>query len=431
MTTRRTTPFAAVALAGLLLVAACGPDSAAQRRAAGTATNTSAPTGTATIPGAADPGPGPTSLAGVAIRLDPVATVGQPIALVSRAGTDDLYVAEQNGKVDIVRVSRASGGSTNGLARTTYRVDPSLALDLTDQTKSEGERGLLGIAFSADGQTLYADYTDLDGNSHVVSYPMDGDRADTSNQRELIFQTQPFPNHKGGNLVLGPDGDLYIGFGDGGSAGDPNGNGQNTHTLLGKILRIDPTRSTTDLPYVIPENNPFADGVGGSPAVWLYGVRNPWRFSFDRDSGDLWIGDVGQDQYEEVDLLRSTGGVDAGRGINLEWNLMEGTHAFQGGAVPEHGVPPIFDYAHDGGNCSIIGGFVYRGRAIPALQGTYLFGDYCVGELRGLLQRNGTKLDERSLGATTGQGLTSFGQDNEGELYALDAAGQILRIEQN
>jgi glucose/arabinose dehydrogenase len=417
-------PVAVVVLVTLLLAAACGPDSAGSGRAASTAT----------IPAASDPGPGPTSLAGISIRLDPVATVGQPIALVPRAGTDDLYVAEQNGKVDIVRVTRPPGDVTNATATarpTTYVVDPILALDLSDQTTSSGEQGLLGIVFSADGHTLYADYTDTDGNSRVVAYPMDGDRADTSNQRELIFQTQPFANHNGGNLVLGPDGDLYIGFGDGGSAGDPNGNGQNTHTLLGKILRIDPTRTTPDHPYAIPTGNPFADGVAGSPEVWLYGVRNPWRFSFDRSSGDLWVGDVGQDLYEEVDLLRSTGGLDAGRGINLGWNRMEGTHSFLGGVAPERAVPPIFDYAHDNGNCSIIGGFVYRGQAIPALQGTYLFADYCVGEIRGLLQRNGTRLDERSLGATTGQGPTSFGQDNEGELYVLDSTGRILRIEPN
>jgi glucose/arabinose dehydrogenase len=431
MTTRRLAcaTVAAAALTLALVASACGSDSAAQRRAAGTATNTSAPTGAGTIPGAGDPGPGPTSLAGVDIRLDPIATVNTPVALVPRPGTDDLYVAQQGGTVRIIQVSRAVGGTTSAATRSTYRVDPSPVLDLSDSTKADGERGLLGIVFSADGQRLYADYTDHDGNTHVVEYPMSGDHADTSGERELMFQTQPFPNHNGGSLVLGPDGDLYIGFGDGGNSGDPYGNGQNTHTLLGKILRIDPNGGTGNQPYAIPDSNPFADATAGSPEVWLYGVRNPWRFSFDRDSGDLWVADVGQDQFEEVDLLRSTGGLDTGRGADLGWNLMEGTHSYQGGVAPGNAVVPVLDYPHDGGNCSVIGGFVYRGRAIPALQGTYLFGDYCVGEIRGLLQRNGTKLDERSLGATTGQGLTSFGEDNDGELYALDASGEILRIE--
>jgi glucose/arabinose dehydrogenase len=172
---------------------------------------------------------------------------------------------------------------------------------------------------------------------------------------------------------------------------------------------------------------PFVHG-GGAPEVWLYGVRNPWRFSF--DGPDLWIGDVGQNLIEEIDLLRPTAdGGEAGKGANLGWNRMEGSQPFEGGTPPAGAIAPILDYPHSGGNCSVIGGFVYRGRAVPALQGVYVFGDYCLGELRGLLQRNGTKLDERSLGVTVGQGLTSFGQDNDGELYVLNSSGPVVKIE--
>jgi len=434
MTTRhRGYRAATVAVLALTLTAsACGSDSGSAGRG-GNAAATSAPRPGGTIPGASDPGPGPTTLDGVAVRLQVVATADSPVDLVPRAGTDDLYVAEQGGMVRVVRVGPAGGGTPGVASPRSYHVDPNPVLDLSTLTQGNGERGLLGIAFSADGQLLYVDYTDQNGDSHVVEYPMTGDRADFSRPRELLFQPQPFPNHNGGGIVFGPDGYLYIGFGDGGSGGDPNGNGQNTQTWLGKILRIDPAARTGDKPYGIPDGNPFADAAGnangGLPEIWLYGVRNPWRFSFDRDSGDLWIGEVGQNTYEEVDLLPATDGRDAGRGANLGWNAMEGTHPFNGGVAPAGAIPPIFDYSHDGGNCSVIGGFVYRGAAIPALQGTYLFGDYCVGEVRGLLQRNGTALDERSLGATVGQGLTSFGQDAQGELYAMDSSGQILRIE--
>jgi glucose/arabinose dehydrogenase len=361
------------------------------------------------------------------VRLEQIATLDTPVDLVPRSGTDDLYVAEQGGKVRIVRVKRTIDAKTNAVTHTTYSVDPASVLDLSDTTDPDGERGLLGLVFSSDGRRLYVDYTDHDGNSHVVEYPMTGDKADARNPRELLFVRQPFPNHNGGSLAIGPDGFLYIGFGDGGSSGDPNGNGQNTNTLLGKILRIDPEARTGDLPYAIPDGNPFVHG-GGAPEVWLYGVRNPWRFSF--DGPDLWIGDVGQNLIEEIDLLRPTAdGGEAGKGANLGWNHMEGSQPFEGGTPPAGAIAPILDYPHSGGNCSVIGGFVYRGRAVPALQGVYVFGDYCLGELRGLLQRNGTKLDERSLGVTVGQGLTSFGQDNDGELYVLNSSGPVVKIE--
>ena len=338
-------------------------------------------------------------------------------------------MAEQGGLVKVIRVTRTVDPRTNAITKVTWAVDPDPVLDLTDQTDAGGERGLLGIVFSSDGRRLYVDYTDRDGNTNVAEFPMNGDRADTRNRRDVLFVTQPSPNHNGGGLVFGTDGFLYIGMGDGGGAGDPSGNGQNTNVLLGKILRIDPDGATGDEHYAIPSGNPFADGQGGAPEVWLYGVRNPWRFSFDKASGDLWVGDVGQDEVEEIDRLPAVDGVDAGRGANLGWNLSEGTQPFKGGVSPSGTVGPIFQYTHANGNCAVIGGFVYRGGGIPALQGTYLFGDYCVGDIRGLLQRNGVKLDERSLGATVpGNSITSFGQDNDGELYVLSAGGSVYRI---
>jgi glucose/arabinose dehydrogenase len=436
----------AVALTAVVALAACGGSTshrASSDGAAGGSPNTSAPTGSQAPPGVtvppADPGPGPMSLDGVTVRLDELGKVDKPVALVPRSGTDDLYVAEQGGRVRAIRVVKTIDPRTNAVTKVTRTVDTGSVLDLSDETSADGERGLLGIAFSSDGRRLYADYTDRDGNTHVVEFPMVGDRGDTAdnrNQRELLFVTQPFPNHNGGGLAFGPDGFLYIGMGDGGGSGDPNGNGQNTKILLGKVLRIDPDGRTGDKPYAIPDGNPFADGKDGAPEVWLYGTRNPWRFSFDRRSGDLWVADVGQDDVEEVDLLPAgsetgagAGAGGAGRGANLGWNLTEGAESFKGGTAPSGAVGPIFEYHHDGGNCAVIGGFVYRGGGIPALQGTYVFGDYCAGELRGLLQRNGVKLDERSLGAIVpGRSLTSFGQDADGELYALSASGSIYRV---
>ena len=419
-----------VLVAAALLAAACG-DIGSSHQAS---TNTSAPTGAVVVPGApdavtGDPGPGPTTIAGVTVALSEIAKASKPVALTPRTGTDDLYVAEQGGTVKVIRVTKTIAPKTNAVTKVTWALDPANVLDISNETDASGERGLLGIVFSSDGRRLYADYTDRDGNTKVVEFPMNADVADTKNRRDLLFVSQPFPNHNGGSLAFGADGFLYIGMGDGGGNGDPSGNGQNKKVLLGKVLRIDPDATSGDKPYGIPDGNPFANGQDGAPEVWLYGVRNPWRLSFDKASGDLWVGDVGQDEIEEIDRLPAVGGVDAGKGANLGWNLEEGTQPFKGGVSPSSATGPIFQYSHDSGNCAVIGGFVYRGGGIPALQGTYLFGDYCVGDIRGLLQRSGVKLDERSLDVVVpGNALTSFGQDNDGELYALSGSGSVYRI---
>ncbi|MEZ5143058.1 MAG: PQQ-dependent sugar dehydrogenase [Acidimicrobiales bacterium] len=220
---------------------------------------------------------------------------------------------------------------------------------------------------------------------------------------------------------------MYVGTGDGGGGGDPDRNGQNPSTLLGKILRIDPTAPADGRPYGIPPGNPFADGNGGAPEVWAYGLRNPWRFSFDRSTGDLWIGDVGQDAVEEVDFAPNTPD-GPGPGNNYGWNLMEGTSSFKGGTAPAGHVPPIYEYSHDDGGCSIIGGYVAR-TGDPILDGVYLFADICIGRINGLLPRDGKAIDVRHLGATVGANtLSSFGQGADGTLYAVQLDGTISRI---
>ena len=341
------------------------------------------------------------------MRLVHVADLDQPLAMGVRAGDPALYVAEKTGRVVAIR---------DGV------VDPTPVLDLSSQVSLGGEQGLLGLAFSPDGRFLYVDFTDTNGDTHVTGYAMRRGRADPSTRRDVLFVPQPFANHNGGNLVFGPDGDLYIGLGDGGSGGDPLGNGQSLSTLLGKILRIRPIPSGPR-PYAIPPTNPFVHRAGARPEIWAYGLRNPWRFSFDRTTGDLWIGDVGQSSWEEVDLqpAASTGGENYG------WNRMEGMHPYNGASPPADAVSPVFEYSHDDGGCVVTGGYVYRGAAIPALTGAYVFGDFCTGRIEALRVRDGHVVDRWSLGPTL-PNLSSFGQDAAGELYAMSLSGGLYRL---
>ena len=229
---------------------------------------------------------------------------------------------------------------------------------------------------------------------------------------------QPFSNHNGGDVHIGPDGFLWWSLGDGGSRGDPRGNGQNTDTLLGSILRIDPTAGN---PYGVPGDNPLV-GRAGRDEIFAYGLRNPWRFSFDRATGDLWIADVGQNRWEEINRLAAPG---RGRGANLGWNAREGTHSYDGGGIPTGHVGPIHEYSHDRG-CSVTGGYVYRGGRIPGLSGTYVYGDYCTAELWGLR----TDGDRGSLDVSVPAGtLVSFAEDNAGELYVLSFDGWVSRLD--
>ena len=345
-------------------------------------------------------------LADVRVRLVQVATLDQPIGLAVRAGDPNLYVAEKTGRVVAIHDGRV-------LSRP--------VLDLSGQVSLGSEQGLLGLAFSPDGRYLYVSYTDVSGNSNVDGYTMRDGVADPSSRRQVLVVDQPYANHNGGNLAFGPDGDLYIGLGDGGSEGDPNGNGQNLSTLLGKMLRISP-RPAGGAPYTIPPDNPFVGRPDARPEIWAYGLRNPWRYSFDRATGDLWIGDVGQDAWEEID--RQPAGSAGGQ--NYGWNLVEGTHPYKG-AAPTGAVPPVYEYSHDGGGCAVTGGYVYRGSAIPDLVGAYVFADFCLGRLEAIRVRDGRVVAHAELGVTV-PSVSSFGQDGSGELYALSLAGGLYRL---
>lgn len=352
-------------------------------------------------------GPGAEAQVPPAVAAVPVAILQQPVAMAVGPG-DDLYVVEQTGRIRAIR-----GGV----------VDPEPVLDLSDEVSGGFEQGLLGLAFHPDGDRLYVDYTDTGGVTHVTEFAFDGRRADPGTRRDLLVVDQPFANHNGGTLNFGPDGYLYVSLGDGGDAGDPNGNGQDPSTLLGTILRIDPTPSA-ELPYTIPEDNPFVDDPNARSEIWAYGLRNPWKYAFDRETGDLWIADVGQGEWEEVDFQPAA----SGGGENYGWNAFEGTHRFdEDTPEPDEHVLPVYEYDHSGGRCSITGGRVYRGPSGGPLRGAYVFGDFCDGILRSLrLDESGETVVE-DLGAVVPL-LTSFGEDAEGELYALSLTGLVFRL---
>ena len=354
--------------------------------------------------------PAPTPLEAIKLQLRRVATMNSPIAMATRSGRREIWVAERAGRV------RVFNPATSAVS------EP--IVDISNTVSNGGERGLLGIAFSPDGTKLYLSYTNTEGNSRIDEFTMNGDAVNTGSRRNVLSLQQPFPNHNGGNIVFGPDGYLWIGFGDGGSQNDPNNNGQNVNVLLGSILRIDPS-SRANGQYGIPADNPFASG-GGLPEIWLKGTRNPWRFSFDRATRDLWIADVGGSLREEIDVLTSAGGL--GRGANLEWSLYEGTQRLKGDRPPG-GTAPVYEYDHRGGNCSITGGYVYRGTTLPALVGVYVYGDYCVSEIQ-LFRLNGASGQNRATGLVVDGGqLSSFGEGPDGELYVLSLAGGVYHIE--
>ena len=307
-----------------------------------------------------------------------------------------LYVVEQAGVVKVVDRGQ---------------VQPQPFLDIRDLVSSGGERGLLSIAFHpryAKNHLFYVDYTDTDGNTRVVEYRSDGTRAIPSSARQLFFERQPFPNHNGGQLAFGPDDLLYIGMGDGGSGGDPNNNGQTFTTKLAKIWKLD-------------VNKP-----GAQPILVEYGLRNPWRFSFDRATGDLYIGDVGQNEWEEIDYVARA---QLGRLSNFGWAAYEGRRPYDPNrALDQRGtlVWPIAVYSHALG-CSVTGGFVYRGKARPDLVGRYFYGDYCSGTVWSLRVTKGKVTGLRRERFTI-PGLTSFGEDARGGLYAVSDRGTVYRI---
>ncbi|MBV9285166.1 MAG: PQQ-dependent sugar dehydrogenase, partial [Acidimicrobiia bacterium] len=316
--TEATTPGSTTSASSTTAVSAppaASPASAPGRQA------TTAPRSTA-APAAPPAGP---NLAAVRVRLTPVAAISGALALTTRPNDAALYVASKAGRVVAVR-----GG----------QVDPTPVLDLTGQVSTGGEQGLLGLAFGPDGSHLYASYTDTNGDTRVVEYAMNGGAANAASARQIFFLHQPYANHNGGNIVFGPDGMLWLGLGDGGSEGDPNNTAQNPNTPLGKMLRI--------------------DAASGQYSQWARGFRNPWRFSFDRATGALWIGDVGQDTWEEIDFAP---GVQSA-GMNFGWSRFEGNHLYKPSEDAPGAVPPVYEYSHNGGNCAVTGGYVYRGSRI-------------------------------------------------------------------
>lgn len=347
-------------------------------------------------------------LANVGATLTEVATFDAPVAMVARPGYDGvLFVAERAGAVRVLE-----GG--------VVRPEPLLQVETT----TDGERGLLGLAFSPDGRHLYLSYTNLDGDSRLDELTMgDGSTdVDLGSRRNVVRVAQPFDNHNGGHLAFGPDGLLYYGLGDGGGIGDPEGNAQNTATLLGSILRIDP-RAQGGAPYGIPADNPFVSG-GGRAEIFAYGLRNPWRFSFDTATGDLWIADVGQGDVEEVNRL-----APGSAGANLGWPALEGTRPYTG-TVPAGTVAPVYEYTRAEG-FSVTGGFVYRGERIPGLVGAYVFGDLVTARLWALgIDEQGEVTGRADLGLGVPEGtLVSFAEDLDGELYVVSIAGPVFRLD--
>ncbi len=340
-----------------------------------------------------------------------------PLYLTAPPGdTNRFFVVEKGGAIRIIK---------NGALL------PLPFLDLTAQVSTGGEQGLLGLAFdpqyAANGR-FYVNYTDTAGDTVVARYRVSSDpeRADPNADRVLLAVDQPYANHNGGHLAFGPDGYLYVGLGDGGSGGDPHGNGQSRAELLGSLLRIDVRPAGA---YAIPLDNPFVGQPGARPELWDYGLRNPWRFSFDRANGDLYIADVGQNRREEVNVATTASG--GGRGLNYGWSVMEGTLCFNpASACNTAGLTlPVLDYGRSGGACSVTGGYVYRGAAAPALQGVYFYADYCAGWVKSFRYADGRVTEGSDWPQLApGGNITSFGEDAAGELYILTQQGGVYRV---
>ena len=383
-------------------------------------------------PAAAAPRPVPATDGQVApgltaddIVLTPVVSdLERPVYITSaRDGTGRTFIVEQGGTI-LVR--------KNGV------VLPTPLLDISDLvTQGGGEQGLLGLVFHPSFKTnrkFYVNYTNRSGDTVIREYKTstsNPDRTDPTSPRTILKVDQPYDNHNGGMLAFGPGGYLYIGLGDGGGADDPGNRAQNTGTLLGKMLRINVNGKTSTRGYLIPGSNPYV-GRTGRDEIWQIGLRNPWRFSFDRRTGTMWIGDVGQGSYEEIDraVHTSTG---SGRGYNWGWRVMEGRHCH----IPSSGcntsgkVLPIIEYTQESnGRCAVTGGYVYRGSRIPALVGYYVYGDFCSGEIWAIRAGSSYPPERITLaGAASGRRISSFGESATGELFVVDLGGTISVIE--
>jgi glucose/arabinose dehydrogenase len=346
----------------------------------------------------------PPSVGDPIVSSELVTTVESPVGLGVRPGDSSLYVLEQAGHV--IKVVPVEGGDA----------ERSVVADLDDRIDSGGERGLLGIAFSADGARAWLDYTDNDGNTVVAEYPVAADGTfDVAAERVLLTIDQPYPNHNGGDLVIGPDGMLYVAMGDGGSGGDPQRRASDTQQLLGKLLRIDPNPNG-DAQYTVPADNPFGN------EVWSYGLRNPWKIAFDPVTGELWVADVGQNAVEEINVVAPTDH-PAGWGVNFGWSAYEGNERYNDDVEdPGDLVFPVVTYGHEDG-CSVSGGAVYRGTAIPELAPAYVYSDYCSGVLWAYDQ-----VGQRTLTLGELDSVTAIRTGPDAELYVLQAGGDVLRL---
>lgn len=420
MITRR---LSTVLLAFATLLTACAPSAprqepvapAATLRTASPATESPALSGTLSAPASDETAP-----PGIQSLPDPANAVWMQISSGLEKPTDITSAGDGSGRIFVLEQAGRIRILQNG------ELLPRPYLDISNLVGSDAsERGLLGIAFHpnyAENGFFFVNYTDRDGNTRIARFSVSGEAAnlaEPASRVELIRVEQPYGNHNGGSLAFGPDGYLYAGLGDGGSAGDPNDSGQSTNTLLGKILRFDVDGGQ---PYAIPADNPFAAG-GGEPEIWAYGLRNPWKIAFDRASGDLYIADVGQNQWEEVNFIPvgSTGGQ------NFGWRLMEASQDYSGTLYDASAlILPVAEYSHAEG-CSVTGGQVYRGQSLPDWQGVYLYGDFCSGNIWGLLQTDTGFVN--SLLFKTNFSITTFGLAEDGEIYLGDHSGSIYRLQ--
>ena len=303
---------------------------------------------------------------------------------------------------------------------------PETFLDIRNKVSDRGnEEGLLGLAFDPDYRNngyFYVYYSAASPRRSVIARyhaPAGTQQADPTSEKIIMEIGQPYSNHNGGQVTFGPDGYLYVGLGDGGSGGDPRGHGQNLRTLLGTILRIDVSTLDEVGSYAVPPDNPFIGVQGARPEIWAYGLRNPWRFSFDRETGDLWTGDVGQNKLEEIDIIKP--------GANYGWNIVEGSLCFRDSPCSSEGLePPVAEYGRDGG-CSVTGGYVYRGSRLPSLVGAYLYGDFCTGNIWAL-RHDGSQVVDQALIADTNLQISSFAEGPDGEVYILSFTGEIARL---
>ncbi|HEX7490585.1 MAG TPA: PQQ-dependent sugar dehydrogenase [Candidatus Limnocylindrales bacterium] len=384
---------------------------------ASSATSTPAPTPTPTP----TPTPRPLPSGPVNISLKTIVSgLPSPIGVSVAPGDPRLFVIGQAGKIVVV-----SGGKVTG----TF-------LDISGRMSCCGERGLLGLAFHpqyASNGRFFVRYTDPAGDLRISEFRVGSDPNLADATSEQILMTIPHPNfgnHNGGRIAFGPDGYLYIGTGDGGSGGDPNNHGQSLGTLLGKMLRIDVDHTSAGKPYAIPTDNPFVGRSGTLPEIFAYGLRNPYSFSFDRLNGDLWIGDVGQDLWEEVDRAPASAG--AGKGIDFGWSVMEGNHCYKpsSGCNTAGLTPPLAEYSHgvsDSIGCAIIGGYVYRGSAHPDLYGRYFFGDECSGRIWDLIAGGPAQQTPQEL-LSSGVNVVGWGEDSAGEVYMVGASGVLYQL---